>query len=141
MIVPPVPTPATRMSTLPSVSCQISSAVVSRWISGLAGLLNCCGMKAFGVAGDDLLGLRDGARHALGAGREHELRAEDGEQLPALDGHGLGHGEDELVALGGADEGEADARVAAGGLDDDGVLGDAPFASPPPRSSRRRCGP
>ena len=46
VIVPPVPTPQTRMSILPSVSRQISSAVVLRWISGLAGLLNCCGMKA-----------------------------------------------------------------------------------------------
>ena len=45
MIVPPVPTPQTTMSTRPSVSCQISSAVVRRWISGLAGFLNCCGMK------------------------------------------------------------------------------------------------
>src|SRR2546421_579156 len=43
VIVPPVPTPATRISTLPSVSRQISSAVVRRWISGFAGLLNCCG--------------------------------------------------------------------------------------------------
>ncbi len=47
-MVPPVPMPATRMSTLPSVSRQISSAVVLRWISGLAGFLNCCGMKYFG---------------------------------------------------------------------------------------------
>ena len=45
VIVPPVPTPATKASTSPSVSRQISSAVVRRWISGLAGLENCCGMK------------------------------------------------------------------------------------------------
>ena len=38
--VPPVPTPATKMSTLPSVSSQISGPVVRRWISGLAGLEN-----------------------------------------------------------------------------------------------------
>ena len=44
VIVPPVPTPQTRMSTLPSVSRQISRAVVLRWISGLAGFLNCWGM-------------------------------------------------------------------------------------------------
>ena len=35
--VPPVPTPLTTTSTLPPVSFQISSAVVRRWISGLAG--------------------------------------------------------------------------------------------------------
>ena len=33
---------------MPSVSRQISSAVVLRWISGLAGFLNCCGMKYSG---------------------------------------------------------------------------------------------
>ncbi len=41
-----MPTPATRTSTSPSVSAQISSAVVSRWASGLAGFWNCWGTKA-----------------------------------------------------------------------------------------------
>ena len=41
MIVPPVPTPATTTSTRPSVSSQISTAVVSRWIRGFAGFSNC----------------------------------------------------------------------------------------------------
>ena len=49
-MVPPVPTPLTTASTLPSQSFQISSAVVRRWISGLAGFLNCCGMMAFGIS-------------------------------------------------------------------------------------------
>ncbi len=40
VMVPPVPMPATTMSTWPSVSFQISSAVVWRWISGLASLAN-----------------------------------------------------------------------------------------------------
>mmetsp|Transcript_21912 Transcript_21912/g.61021 ORF Transcript_21912/g.61021 Transcript_21912/m.61021 type:complete len:279 (-) Transcript_21912:42-878(-) len=39
--VPPVPTPPTRASMLPPVSRQISGPVVSRWIFGLSGLLNC----------------------------------------------------------------------------------------------------
>ncbi|VEU38254.1 unnamed protein product [Pseudo-nitzschia multistriata] len=42
VMVPPVPTPPTKMSTLPSVSAQISGPVVSRWIFGLSALLNCC---------------------------------------------------------------------------------------------------
>ena len=46
--VPPVPTPQTTTSTAPAVSFQISSAVVRRWISGLAGFWNCCGMNASG---------------------------------------------------------------------------------------------
>ena len=40
VIVPPVPIPATTMSTPPSVSAQISSAVVRRWMAGLASLAN-----------------------------------------------------------------------------------------------------
>ncbi|MBT9162661.1 MAG: hypothetical protein DDT27_01220 [Dehalococcoidia bacterium] len=50
VIVPPVPTPETRISTLPSVSLQISSAVVRRCISGFAGFLNCWGMKHLGFS-------------------------------------------------------------------------------------------
>ena len=44
-MVPPVPTPETITSTSPCVSFQISSAVVRRWISGLAGFSNCCGIR------------------------------------------------------------------------------------------------
>ena len=43
--VPPVPTPATKTSSRPSVPSRISSAVVRRWMSGLAGFWNCWGMK------------------------------------------------------------------------------------------------
>ena len=69
MIVPPVPTPATRTSIAPSVSSQISGPVVSSWIAGLAGFLNCCGMKKLpGSLRGDLFGFRDGALHALRAG-------------------------------------------------------------------------
>mmetsp|Transcript_6726 Transcript_6726/g.15533 ORF Transcript_6726/g.15533 Transcript_6726/m.15533 type:complete len:244 (-) Transcript_6726:252-983(-) len=42
VIVPPVPTPPSKISTFPSVSAQISGPVVSRCILGLSGLLNCC---------------------------------------------------------------------------------------------------
>ena len=48
--VPPVPTPATSASTRPSVSSQISTAVVSRCTAGLAGLSNCCGTNACGIS-------------------------------------------------------------------------------------------
>ena len=128
VMVPPVPTPETRMSTLPSVSFQISSAVVWRWISGLAGFLNCCGMNELGIVLQQLLGLGDGAVHALVAGRQHDLGAEGLEQPAAFQAHGLGHGDDELVAAGGAGEGQADAGVAAGRLDDGRVLVDLAVA-------------
>ncbi len=39
-MVPPVPTPATKKSTWPSVSAQISSAVVALWMATLAGFVN-----------------------------------------------------------------------------------------------------
>ena len=45
VIVPPVPTAATKAPISPPVSRQISSAVVSRWIRGLAGLENWSGMN------------------------------------------------------------------------------------------------
>mmetsp|Transcript_17445 Transcript_17445/g.49058 ORF Transcript_17445/g.49058 Transcript_17445/m.49058 type:complete len:236 (-) Transcript_17445:61-768(-) len=48
--VPPVPTPHTRMSTVPLESFQISGPVVRRCTSALAGLLNCCRMWAPSVA-------------------------------------------------------------------------------------------
>ena len=49
MSVPPVPTPATKMSTCPSVSSQISGPVVALCMAGLAGLTNCPGIKAPGI--------------------------------------------------------------------------------------------
>mmetsp|Transcript_6942 Transcript_6942/g.21996 ORF Transcript_6942/g.21996 Transcript_6942/m.21996 type:complete len:247 (-) Transcript_6942:327-1067(-) len=42
VMVPPVPTPPTKMSISPSVSAQISGPVVSRWIFGLSEFSNCC---------------------------------------------------------------------------------------------------
>ena len=65
-----------------------------------------------------LVGLGDGARHALRAGGEHNLRTIGGGELATLDAHGLGHGEDHLVAAGRGEHGEADAGVSARGLDD-----------------------
>ena len=50
VMVPPVPTPEMIASTWPSVSYQISSAVVRRWIAGLAGLPNWFGITAPGVS-------------------------------------------------------------------------------------------
>ena len=45
VIVPPVPTPATRQSILPSSASQISGPVPRRWASGLAGLENWSGSQ------------------------------------------------------------------------------------------------
>ena len=37
------------MSTFPSVSRQISSAVVRRWTAGFEGFVNCCRMTLLGI--------------------------------------------------------------------------------------------
>jgi hypothetical protein len=50
VIVPPVPTPATTASTCPSVSSQISRAVVALWAAGFAGFSNCCSITAPGIS-------------------------------------------------------------------------------------------
>ena len=114
---------------MPSVSFQISSAVVLRWISGLAGFLNCCGMNEFGVrARSSSSALAMAPVHALLARRQHDLGAERLEQPAAFELMRLGHGDDQLVAAGGAGERQADAGVAAGRLDDGGVLVDLAVA-------------
>ena len=73
----------------------------------------------------DLLGQQfgpgDGPAHALAAGGEHQLGTQEGQEGPALQRHGFGHGQDDLVALGRGDEGQRNAGVARGGLDDGGA--------------------
>ena len=122
-MVPPVPTPEMRMSTWPSVSSQISGPVVLKWISRIGGIVELLEHVAVGRFGEDLLGLGDGAVHAVGARGEDNFGAESKKQHAALEAHGLGHGEDELVALHRGDESQTDAGIAAGGLDEDGFAG------------------
>ena len=120
VIVPPVPTPETKMSTLPSVSSQISGpggAVVDRGIGGIVELARHPGAVA--QAGQDLLGPRDGALHSLGPFREDHLAAQRPEQVPALERHRLRHGEDAAIAPRRRDVRQADAGVPRGRLDDE----------------------
>ena len=73
---------------------------------------------ALRVGGGHLLGPADGALHALGARGQDQVRAEGGQHPAPLDAHGLGHGQGQLVAARRAHEGQRDAGVAAGRLDD-----------------------
>ena len=73
------------------------------------------------VGGGELLGLLDRAGHAFGAGGEDQVGPVGLEQQLALAAHGFGHHEGALVAAGGAHHRQADAGVAGGGLEDDGV--------------------
>ncbi len=117
VMVPPVPTPETTTSTPPAVSFQISSAVVRRWISGLAGFSNCCGMTAPGVAATISLALAIAPFMPCAAGVRDQFGAQQGEHLAPLDRHQFGHHEDELIAARRGHEGERDAGVAGGRLD------------------------
>jgi hypothetical protein len=58
-------------------------------------------------------------RIPLAPGGQDDLGAEQTEQHATLDRHRLGHGEDAAVTAGGGDEGEGDAGIAGGRLDDD----------------------
>ena len=64
-----------------------------------------------------LLGLGDGALHAVLAGGEDQLRAVRGGELAALDAHRVRHRQDQVVALDRRDQRQADARVPARRLD------------------------
>ena len=77
---------------------------------------------AAGVGGDDLLGLRNGAVRAELARGVDDLGTEGAEEEGALLADVLGHDADDVVAAQLADEGETDAGVARGGLED-GVSG------------------
>ena len=82
----------------PSVSSQISSAVVLRWIAGLAGLLNCCGIQAFGVLRTTLRRWR-WRLSCLRARSENQLCPQHREQGAALERHRFGHRQDQLVTF------------------------------------------
>src|SRR5699024_11427596 len=83
----------------------------------VGGVVELLALHRAGLLGD-LLGLLDGALHALGGLGEHQLGPEGAQQHPPLLGHGLGHRQNDLVAAGGADHRERDTGVSAGGLDD-----------------------
>ncbi len=140
-MVPPVPTPEMRMSTLPSVSSQISGPVVCQVDGRVGGVVELLQNVAVGRLVQDLLGLGDGALHAVGSGREHDLRAVGQQRNAPLQAHGLRHGEDNFVALYRGHKGQRDAGVAAGGFDEHGFAG-GDFARPSrrPRSWQSRCG-
>ena len=78
---------------------------------------------AVGRLFQDLVGLGDGALHAVGAGGEHDLRAVGEQRHAPLQAHGLRHGEDDLVALDRGHKRQRDAGVAAGGLNQHGLAG------------------
>ena len=89
---------------------------------GVRGVVKLAGDERVRRARGELLRLCDGALHALRALCEHDLRAISAHQNPALHAHRLRHGDDEAIAARRRDGGKADARVSAGGLDDDAAF-------------------
>ena len=115
--VPPLPTPATKASTSPSICAQISWRSPGSGI-GVARVLEL-------LRNEDLRIGRGISREPLDArpgcsprGREDQFAPERPDDLLALLAHVLGHDDDDAVALLHADQGDADAGVARGRLDD-----------------------
>src|SRR5262249_25086891 len=89
---------------------------------GVGRVVELLGHEGIGIFFEDFFGLGDGAAHAfLSRGQQHR-RSKRFEQPAAFETHAFRHGGDELVAAGRTGEGQGDAGVAAGRLDDDGVL-------------------
>ena len=75
------------------------------------------GEDRVGGGGLDLLGPLDRSGYAA-LGGQYQLRSEGAHDGPALLGHGLGHGDDDLVSQGRSHHGQADAGVPGGRLHD-----------------------
>ena len=95
--------------------------MVLRWISGLAGFLNCCGMKYSRVLAANSSAWRTAPGMPFGRRRKHRSRPQGLEQPPAFQAHALGHRHHAACNRGPRRRRPGDARVAAGGLDDDRV--------------------
>ena len=74
-------------------------------------------------------GFRFGDRtfHAVGSGGQDEVGAECFQQITAFQAHGFRHGQYQFISFGGRDEGQSDAGISAGGLDDGGSRFQDPF--------------
>ena len=88
---------------------------------GVGGVHELAGDKGVRDLLRQLVGLGDGPLHALGPLGEHQLRPVGLHELAALHAHGLRHDDDDPIPPGGRHGGEADARIARGGFDDDGA--------------------
>ena len=85
---------------------------------GVGGVRKLAGDEAAGDGGGQLVGLLNGPLHTLSALGQHQLCAIGLDQLAALHAHGVRHDDDQLVAPGRCHGGQANARVAGGGLDE-----------------------
>ena len=75
--------------------------------------------KRIGRVGDDLFGAGDRSVDALGGRCQNQLSAQENQHLAALVRHRIRHHQNTAVAARGGDEGQRDAGIARGRLDDD----------------------
>ena len=74
-----------------------------------------------------LLGPGDRAAHALFSAGQFQTRAQQRQHLAPLDRHAFGHDQNQLVALGCGHEGQRNAGIATGRLDDGGAFFQQPL--------------
>jgi hypothetical protein len=99
------------MSTLPSVSSQISGPVVAKWMDELPG------HDAVRRGGVDFVRACDGSGHPLGPVGQNKLGTVCLHEQATFDGHGFGHGDDQAIPAGSSHRSQTDAGIAGSGLD------------------------
>jgi len=121
----PLPQPPAVATPLQPVqftrSEQRSQQRRARWVENYRQVIELHRHKRIGNRGNQLFGLLDRPRHAIAARRQYQFRATRFEQLPPLHAHRLRHGQNQPVALGSADEGEGNARIATGRFQKNGT--------------------
>jgi len=78
---------------------------------------------AVGGIGEDLIGLRDSAFHAVGPGRKNDLGTKGQEQHAALKAHSLRQSKDEPVAFDRGDECQRNSCISTCGLNENCLAG------------------
>ena len=97
--VPPVPTPATNASILPSVSSQISGPVVFSWIAGFAGLSNWrISTYLLGSAAASSSAFAIAPFIPLAPGCQYQFGTKGDQNFATLHGHRVGHGKYATIA-------------------------------------------
>ena len=90
---------------------------------GIVGVSELLRHEIAAVAARELFGPLDGPGHVEALGCQHQIGTIGLEQAAALRLIDSGMGQQQLVALDGADDGQADAGIARGRLDDDRLAG------------------
>ena len=105
----------------------------------VGGVLKLLGDVGVAYLGSQLAGLADGSRHTLVGRCQYQFGTERLEQRATLNGHGVGHGQYQLVATYGRNISQADTRIARRRLYDGSVLVDEALALASFNEGQRRA--